>query len=123
MEHGELPYKVVMDDGPDTAVLARLADLEMGAAAYMAAVLKHPKRNIQLRQGARIIKRHDGEPAPQLPPDPRLPDWDANLIVGSKNRFLGSVMAADEASAIKLAIEHFNLTGWQVERLMVSPRR
>jgi hypothetical protein len=49
----------------------------------MAAVAKYQRRNIQLRQGARIIKRHDSEPV-QLPPietrDPNLKSWSAHLI-------------------------------------------
>jgi hypothetical protein len=36
MEHEDLQYKITMDDGPDTVILARLADLDLGAAAYMA---------------------------------------------------------------------------------------
>jgi len=41
-------------------VLARAASLDVASAAYMAAVLKYPKRNLALRHGARIVKRHDG---------------------------------------------------------------
>ena len=36
--------------------------LDIASAAYMAAVLKYPTRNLALRHDARIIKRHDGEP-------------------------------------------------------------
>jgi hypothetical protein len=53
METGTLEYKIVMDDGADTVVLAHLVDLEPGAAAYMAALAKHPARNVYLRQGCR----------------------------------------------------------------------
>ena len=52
-----------MDDSPDTEILARAASLDIASVAYMAAVAKHPLRNIALRQGARVIKRHDGEPS------------------------------------------------------------
>jgi len=45
MELESLEFKVVMDDGPDTEVLARAASLDIASAAYLAAVLKHPKRN------------------------------------------------------------------------------
>jgi hypothetical protein len=55
MEH---EFKIVMDDGPNTEVLARLAHLDLAGPAYTAAVLKYPKRNIALRHGARIIERH-----------------------------------------------------------------
>jgi hypothetical protein len=70
MEHESLEYKIVMTDGPDTEVLGRLAHLELTGAVYMAAIARYPNRNIALRQGARIIKRHDSEPKPQPPPDP-----------------------------------------------------
>jgi hypothetical protein len=51
METERLEYKLVMDDGPDTEVLGQVAHLEIGAAAFMAAVAKFPNRNIQLRHG------------------------------------------------------------------------
>ncbi len=124
MEHEKLEYKLVMDDGPDTQVLARLVDLELGAAAYMAAIAKHAARNVYLRQGARIIKQNLGEPKPTEPaPDPALPDWDVRIIRGSKMDFRGTVMAKDEAEARKLAIDRFQLTGEQVKRLVVNRRR
>jgi hypothetical protein len=124
MEIEKLKYKIVMDDGPDTVVLARLADLDLGAAAFMAATLKYPKRNVQLRQGARIIKRHGDEPKPEPSAlDPRLSDWNASLIRGAKLAFKGTIMARDEASAIKQAIAQFNLTADQARRLVVSLRR
>jgi len=61
-------YKIVMDDGADTVVLALLADLELGAAAFTAAVAKYPKRNVHLRQGVHIISSSwaaDGRWKPQ----------------------------------------------------------
>jgi hypothetical protein len=57
----------VTENGPHSEVLGRVRDLDFGAAVYMAAVAKFPKRNIQLHLGERIIKRHDGEPPPPEP--------------------------------------------------------
>jgi hypothetical protein len=58
----------------------------------MASVAKHPKRNIHLRHGARIIERHDGAPPP--PPlverDPDLKSWSAHLIWGKKMQLLAT---------------------------------
>ena len=68
---------------------ARAASLDVATAAYMAAVLKYPKRNLGLRHGIRIIKRHDGEPRPEPPRDPNLRSWAAHLIGGSKMQLLG----------------------------------
>jgi hypothetical protein len=65
-----------MDDGPDTEGLGRLASLDIAGAAYLQAIVEHLLRNIQFRQGARIIKRHDGEP----PKGPNLKSWSAHLI-------------------------------------------
>jgi len=48
MEHQSLDYKIVMDDGPDTEVLGRLAGLDIASAAYMQAIVKYPLRNVQL---------------------------------------------------------------------------
>jgi hypothetical protein len=39
-EHERLEFKIVMDDGPNTEVLARLAHLDLAGPAYRAAVLK-----------------------------------------------------------------------------------
>jgi hypothetical protein len=72
VEHEHLEFKIVMDDGPHTEVLGRLADLELAAATRRAAVVRYPRRNIQLRHGARIIRRHDGEPKPEPPPEPNV---------------------------------------------------
>jgi hypothetical protein len=125
MEHEKLEYKVVMDDGADTVVLARLVDFELSAAAYMAAIAKHPARNVYLRQGARIIKQNLGEPNPgtETPPDPALPDWDVRIIRGSNMDFRGTVMAKDVVEAKARAIEQFKLTDQQVKRLVLSRRR
>jgi hypothetical protein len=56
-----LDYKIVMDHGPDTEVLGRLASLDIANAAYLHVIVKYPLRNVQLRQGEQIIKRRDGE--------------------------------------------------------------
>jgi hypothetical protein len=71
MERESPEYKIVMDDDSDTEVVDRLAPLDLASAAYMA-VGRYPADNIMLRERARIIKRHDGEPKPWPPPDPNL---------------------------------------------------
>jgi hypothetical protein len=103
MEHESLEFKVVIDAGKDTEVLARVAHLGVASAAYMATVAKFPNRNIQLRHGASIIKRHDGEPKPEPPKDPNLKAWSAHLIGGKKLIFLGVVEGASEPAAIEAA--------------------
>jgi hypothetical protein len=50
MERESLDYKIVMDDGPDTEVLGRLASLDIASAAYLQAVVRYPLRSVQLRQ-------------------------------------------------------------------------
>ena len=70
MERESLEYRIVMEDGPDTEVLGRLANLEMANAAYHQGIVKYPLRNVRLCRGEEIIKRHDGEPKPAPPPDP-----------------------------------------------------
>jgi hypothetical protein len=109
MELESIEFKIVMDDGPDTEVLARAASLDIASAAYRAAVLKHPKRDLALRHGARIIKRHDGAPNPEPPRDPNLKSWSAHLIGGSKMQLLGFVEAIDEAGAIDAAAALFGI--------------
>jgi hypothetical protein len=125
MERGDLDYKVVMDDGPDSELLGRVRDLEFGFMVFTAAVAKHPDRNIQLRQGTRIIKRHDGEPepVPSVPVDPNLKSWSVNLIGGRKMQHLGFIHAASETAAIEVAVEKFELTELQRKRLAVSPTK
>jgi hypothetical protein len=93
MEHANLEFRIVTGDGPDTEVLARLAHLDLAGPAYRAAVLKYPNRNVQLRHGARIIERHDGEPprAPLILRDPNLKSWSVSLIGGKKMQLLGSI--------------------------------
>jgi hypothetical protein len=73
--------------------------------------LKYPKRNIALRHGARVIERHDGEPAP--PPlikrDSNLKRWSAHLIGGKKMQLLGTIEAVSAAAAIERAVVLFAL--------------
>jgi hypothetical protein len=123
METENFQYEIVMDDGPDTEVLGRLAHLELASAAYQAAVFKYPLRNIQLRQGAQIIKRHDGEPRPAPPPDPNLKSWSAHLIAGKKLQLLGYLEAVSEGAAIDAAVALFNLDDQKRKRLAVNLRR
>jgi hypothetical protein len=89
MEHESLDYKIVMDDGSDTEVLGRLADLDIAGAAYLRAIVKYPLRNVRLCQGEQIIKRHNGEPKREPPKDPNLKRWSAHLIGGKKMQLLG----------------------------------
>ncbi len=112
-----------MDDGPDAEVLGRLAHLDLANAAYLAAVVKYPLRNIQLRQGAQIIDRHDGEPKPEPPRDPNLKSWSAHLIGGKKLERLGVVEAVSEDAAIEVAVVRFSLDDQKRRRLAVNLRR
>jgi hypothetical protein len=123
METEKLEYKIVMDDGPDAEVLGRLAHLELASAAYMAAIVKYPLRNIQLRQGAQIIKRHDGEPRPEPPRDPNLKSWSVHLIGSKRMERLGVVEAVTEAAAIEAAVGVFSLDDQKRKRLAVNLRR
>jgi hypothetical protein len=66
-------------------------------------------RNIALRQGAQVIKRHDGEPKPETPRDPNLKSWSVHLIGGKKMQSLGYVEAADEPAAIEQAVFLFSI--------------
>jgi hypothetical protein len=118
-------YMVALDDGPESEVLGRLSDLDFAAAVYMAAVAKYPKRNIRMLQGERIIKRHDGEPAPvpKLQKDPNLKSWSVSLIGGRKMQHLGFVLAADAESAMTVAAEQYQLSPEKRKRLAVSPHR
>jgi hypothetical protein len=121
----QLEYVIALDDGPDAEVLGRLAHLDLGAAAYMAAVARHPNRNVRLLQGEQILKRHDGEPKPELetPTDPNLKSWSVHLIGGRKMQHLGFVQADDAESAVIVAAERFTLTAEQRKRLAVNPQR
>ncbi len=123
MEQRKHEYKVVMDDGADTVVLGDLADLDLADAAYMVAVAKHPRRNVYLRQGARILKQNLGEPAAPPLVDPNLKDWSVYWY-GRRREYLGFVLAPDEASALAAAAEKFNFqTEAQRKRLSVEPAR
>jgi hypothetical protein len=44
MEHECLEFKIVMEDGPDLEVLARVSALDIAGSAYMASIAKYPKR-------------------------------------------------------------------------------
>jgi hypothetical protein len=125
MRHEDMQYTVVMDDGAESVVLGRLADLDLGGAAYMAAITKHPLRNVYLRQGARTLKQNLGEPAPLIvpPPDPDLRSWSVHLIRGRRLELLGYIDAVDEAAATGKAIDLFSLTEAQRKRLAVNPRQ
>lgn len=125
MPYEKLEYDVVMDDGPDTEVLGRARDLDFAAAVYMAAVAKYPKRNIQLRQGERIIKKHEGDPPkpPPAQPDPNLKNWSVHLIGARKMEHYGFVLAADEQTAIEVAVGKFGLDDQKRRRLAVNPTR
>jgi hypothetical protein len=122
MEREKLEYDVVRDDGPDTELLGRVRDLDFGAAVYMAAVAKFPNRNIQLRQGERIIKRHGApKPAPSAPADPNLKIWSVYLIRGRKMEHLGFVQATDAESAVIVAGERFKVPPEKRKRLVANP--
>jgi hypothetical protein len=125
MEHERLEFKIVMADGADSEILARAAALDIAGSAYMASIAKYPKRNIQLRHGARVIEQHDGEPPPPPiePRDPNLRSWSAHLIVGKKLQHLGVIEAVDEAAAIERAVVLFSLDDARRKRLAVNLRR
>jgi hypothetical protein len=123
MEHECFEYKIVMDDGSDMEVLARLASLDLASAGDLAAVAKYPNRNAYLRQGARIIKQNPGEPKePAAEPDPNLKSWSAHLIGGKKMALLGYLEAVSEAAAIEQAVALYRLVDERRERLAVNPR-
>jgi hypothetical protein len=64
----------------------------------MAAVARHPNRNVRLLHGEQIIRRHDGgpEPVPETPTDPNMKNWSVHLIGGKKMQHLGYVQAIGE---------------------------
>ena len=121
MEVEKLEYKIVMDDGADTVVLARLAELELCALAYMAVLARHPARNVYLRHGGRIIKQNLGEPKPPAPPpEIRQLGWEVRIIRGSRMDFRGTVIAKNEDEAKEQAIDRFKLNSEEVKRLVVN---
>jgi hypothetical protein len=119
MELESLEYRIVMEDGRDTEVLGGLAHLGMATAAYVAAIARHPKRNIALRHGTGIIKRYDGEPRPDPPHDPNARSWSVHFIGGKRLERLGIVEAVDEAAAVEAAAALFGLDNLQRKRLAV----
>jgi hypothetical protein len=123
MEHESLDYKIVMDDGPDTEVLGRLACLDIASAAYLQAIVKYPLRNVQLRQGEHIIKRRDGESKPEPPRDPNLKSWSARLIGRKEDAVLGFVEAVSEPAAIEAAVVLLSLDDQKRSRLATNLRR
>jgi hypothetical protein len=88
----------------------------------MAAKFKFPHENLQLRKKAQLMQRHDCAPKLEEAPDLRLPGWEVDLIMGSKNKFLGSVMAKDLEDAKEKAIVFFRLSPEQVRRLLIISR-
>jgi hypothetical protein len=114
MEHDSLEYKIVMDEGTGSEVLARFAHLGIAGPAYRAAVLKYPQRNVQLR--------HRAPPPPLLVErDPNLKSWSAHLIGGRKMQLLGYLAAVTEAAAIERAVVLYSLD--DKRRLAVNLRR
>jgi hypothetical protein len=47
-----------------TEVMARCANVPIGRGAFEAAIKLRPRSRILLRDGARVIERHDGRPSP-----------------------------------------------------------
>jgi hypothetical protein len=121
MEHEKLEFKIVMDDGPDNKVLARLAHLDLSVAAFMAAVTRFPNRNIDLLDGASVIKRHEGAPKPEPPPsNPNMRSWSVSLIGGRKMQHCGTIFAISEEAAIEAAAVKFGLDEQKRRRLAVT---
>jgi hypothetical protein len=123
MEHEKLEFKIVMGDGPDSRVLARLAHLDLSMAAFMAAVTRFPNRNINLLDGASVIKRHDGESKPEpspAPSDPNMRSWSVSLIGGRKMQHCGTIFAISEEAAIEAAAVKFGLDEQKRRRLAVT---
>jgi hypothetical protein len=123
MEHEKLEFKIVMDDRPDNKVLTRLAHLDLGVVAFMAAVTRFPNRNIDLLDGASVIKRHEGEPKPEPPStlsDPNMRSWSVSLIGGRKMQHYGTIFAISEEAAIEAAAVKFGLDEQKRRRLAVT---
>jgi len=123
MELESLEYKVVMDAGADTEVLARAKSLDLASAAYIAAVARYRLRNVQLRHGGRVVRRHEGGPAPEPPPDHNLRRWSAHLIGGKRMTLLGYVEAAAAPAAIEATVAMFALDDHKRRRLATNQRR
>ena len=56
IEEGE--YLIVMEEGPDIRILARLEHYALAEPAWMAAKFKFPRENLLLRKKAQIMQRH-----------------------------------------------------------------
>lgn len=123
MEIERLEYQVVLEASPDTEILARTAHLDMATAAYLAALTRYSKRNVQLRHGSRIVRRHDGEPHPEPPKGPDVKAWSAHLIGGKRLRLVGYLEAATEAAATEAAVSLFGLSELERRRLAIARRR
>jgi hypothetical protein len=107
METEDLKYKIVLLGLPNSEILARAAHLDIASAAYMAAVARHPNRDVQ----------------PEPPRDPNLKSWSAHLIGGKQMQHLGYVEATDEPAAIEAAVTLFGLDDSKRSRLAVNLRR
>jgi hypothetical protein len=47
-----------------TEVMARCCNVPVGRGAFEAAIKLRPRSRILLKDGARVIERHDGRPSP-----------------------------------------------------------
>lgn len=122
MERERLGLTIVLQDGRETEVLGRLAHADVAAAAFTAAVARFPARNLEHRDGHRLVRRHEGEPKPAAPKDPNLRSWSAHLI-GRKLQLLGFVEAASQSAAVEVAVATFGLDDGKRRRLAINPRR
>jgi hypothetical protein len=82
-----------------------------------------PAREPPAPEEGAALQRHDGAPKLEEAPDPCLPGWYVNLIMDSKNKFLGSVMAKDLEDAKEKAIVFFKLSPEQSKRVLIIPQR
>jgi hypothetical protein len=116
------PCATAEPDGPPEAPLAA-GDGQAGGLSSWQPSSNTPSATS--RQGARIIKRHDGEPAPAQPieRDPNLKSWSAHLIGGKKMQLLGYLGAVTEAAAIERAVMLFSLDDERRKRLAINLRR
>jgi ABC-type branched-subunit amino acid transport system substrate-binding protein len=124
MEHESLIFKIVMEDGRDLEVLARVSALDIAGSAYIASIAKYPKHNVQLRHGARMIERRWCAPPPLLVErKPNLRSWSAYLIGGKKMQLLGVIEALSEEAAIERTVVPFSLDDARRKRLCGGANR